>query len=254
MKKNFILAEIIALILIIAGALYVAANYSSFGKKTENNSQILNNNSNAILEKKINVQYENHETKSQDPVKENSSVQVSDIKLDNLANNSEISFPLKINGQAPGGWFFEGTFPIQVLDKDLNIISSGYSTAKDNWMQEGMVRFEATLNKQGEPQSKDGVVVFKKSNPSGLKENDSEKTIYIIFSPKKSRAVGPGCALYGCNEEICANSGTNINTVCVYKPEYECYKTALCQQGYTGECGWMLTPEVDACIKQKSAK
>lgn len=82
-------------------------------------------------------------------------------------------------GKARGFWFFEASFPVQVLDKDSNVLATAVAQAqKDpftgeiNWMTENFVPFRADVKV---PLSYIGpaTLVLKKDNPSGLPENDA---------------------------------------------------------------------------------
>lgn len=38
-------------------------------------------------------------------------------------------------------------------------------------------------------------------------------------------------------------------TACVQKPEWDCYKTAQCGRTEQNGCDWVMTPELDKCLK-----
>lgn len=82
-------------------------------------------------------------------------------------------------GQARGYWFFEASFPIEVIDANGNILAMGIAQAQPdpvtneiNWMTEDFVPFKADIII---PETFMGpaTIVFKKDNPSGLPENDA---------------------------------------------------------------------------------
>jgi glucose/arabinose dehydrogenase len=97
-----------------------------------------------------------------------------------VKENQQISSPVKISGQALGTWFFEGSFPVSLMDGNFKELTTGIAQAKGNWMAESFVPFEVelTFNK---PATADGWLVFKKDNPSGLPENDAEYHLPIKF-------------------------------------------------------------------------
>ncbi|MCX6715041.1 MAG: hypothetical protein NTX72_04455 [Candidatus Uhrbacteria bacterium] len=80
-------------------------------------------------------------------------------------------------GKARGSWFFEGSFPIVLLNGKKEIIASGTAQAKGNWMTADFVPFEATLKFDETHLTNAGTLVFKNDNPSGLPEN--EKTFSV---------------------------------------------------------------------------
>jgi hypothetical protein len=56
------------------------------------------------------------------------------------------------------------------------------------------------------------------------------------------------CSVTGCSREICSDH--NEITPCIWKPEYGCYKKALCELQPDRNCGWTMTPELKACLSQ----
>lgn len=92
-----------------------------------------------------------------------------------------VESPLTVVGEARGQWFFEATFSIVVVDWDGRIIGEGYATAKDNWMTEDFVPFEATLTFETPNLYNRGAIILQKSNPSGLPEYDDALEIPVIF-------------------------------------------------------------------------
>lgn len=88
-------------------------------------------------------------------------------------------------GKARGFWFFEASFPVQVIDKNGNILATAIAQAqKDpftgevNWMTENFVPFKADV-KVPESYIGPATLVFKKDNPSGLPENDASFSFSI---------------------------------------------------------------------------
>lgn len=57
------------------------------------------------------------------------------------------------------------------------------------------------------------------------------------------------CRVSGCSGEICSEG--SLVSICIYKPEYACYRTAKCERQNTGVCGWTETPELLACVVEK---
>lgn len=103
---------------------------------------------------------------------------VTNPKPDQLINS-----PLEIRGKARGYWFFEADAPVEILDKDLNKIAESYIIAEGEWMTKDFVQFSGTIEFNVTNGEK-GYLVFKRANPSDLKENDAEHRIPIIFSSK----------------------------------------------------------------------
>ncbi|OHB09375.1 MAG: hypothetical protein A3H52_03280 [Candidatus Zambryskibacteria bacterium RIFCSPLOWO2_02_FULL_39_26] len=78
----------------------------------------------------------------------------------------------KVVGRARGYWFFEASFPVEVLDRNGNSLGIFVAQAKDEWMTENFVPFEVDIVV---PQFYIGPakLVLKKDNPSGLSEYDA---------------------------------------------------------------------------------
>lgn len=78
----------------------------------------------------------------------------------------------KVIGQARGNWFFEASFPIEVLDLKGARLAIAIAQAKSDWMTTDFVPFEADIET---PENYTGpaVLVLRKDNPSGLAENEA---------------------------------------------------------------------------------
>lgn len=105
------------------------------------------------------------------------------INLSNPNPNSENISPLKITGQARGLWFFEASFPIKIQDLEGKTIVSGVATAKDDWMTDDFVNFEAELKFKVSTTTK-AVLILEKDNPSGLEENSDSLYLPIVLMPE----------------------------------------------------------------------
>ena len=98
--------------------------------------------------------------------------------------NEVIKSPLTITGETRGVWFFEGSFPIVLVNWDGLIIAEWYATAQGEWMTNDFVPFEATLTFETPNYPKglsNGSLILKKDNASGLPEHDDALEIPIRF-------------------------------------------------------------------------
>ncbi len=109
-----------------------------------------------------------------------SPAQNQNIIVDLPKPGERVSSPLKITGQAKGNWFFEASFPIELLDNAGNIIARTHADAKSDWMTTSFVPFEASLRFQ-KPPTASGLLILKKDNPSGLPQNDEQISIPVVF-------------------------------------------------------------------------
>ena len=105
------------------------------------------------------------------------------IQLESPAYNAVIASPLKITGQARGNWFFEGSFPIVLVDGDGKFIAQAVAKADGEWMTTNFVPFVATLefSKTENHTNNRGTLILRKDNPSGLSQNDDSLEIPVFF-------------------------------------------------------------------------
>ena len=101
------------------------------------------------------------------------------ILIDSPQPNEAVTAPLVIKGQARGGWYFEATFPVRLVDDQGNEVAVSYAEAQENWMQEGFVPFKAVINSFKPGTSEQGTLILEKSNPSGLEEHADQIEIPV---------------------------------------------------------------------------
>lgn len=100
----------------------------------------------------------------------------------------ELPFPgavvgkdFSVIGKARGYWFFEASFPIEVLDKNGKSLVTSIAQPRngEDWMTTQFVNFKADIKI---PQTYIGpaTLVLKKNNPSGLPEHDASISFPII--------------------------------------------------------------------------
>lgn len=59
------------------------------------------------------------------------------------------------------------------------------------------------------------------------------------------------CIKTGCNGEICQGTGDEaVYSICLWKEEYNCYKTAKCEVQSNGKCGWTINSELTNCLEK----
>ncbi len=176
------------------------------------------------------------------------------IQVEQPVKDEIISSPLIVKGKARGTWFFEASFPLQLLDGNGKEIARGIAQAQGNWMTTDFVPFSAKLEFK-QPATGSGRLVLEKDNPSGLPEHADSVSLPVIFSTEQSqkdvsvqkKSLGV-CRPTGCSRNICSDK--DLFTTCQYKKEYACYKTALCEKQTDGQCGWTQTEVLKQCIEQ----
>lgn len=102
------------------------------------------------------------------------------IVLQSPLPNTVVRSPLSISGMARGMWYFEGSFPVTLLDSNGNVLVNTYASAKADWMTEDFVPFQSTFT-FGVVPTDTGTIILKKDNPSGLPENDASVSIPVRF-------------------------------------------------------------------------
>jgi len=109
-------------------------------------------------------------------------LEVSDlIQLDSPRPNDKVTSPLLVQGQARGNWFFEASFPVNLVDWDGRIIAEGIAQAQGDWMTEEFVPFVVTLdyNLDQNIYSHRGVLILQKDNLSRLPSHDNALEIPV---------------------------------------------------------------------------
>lgn len=87
---------------------------------------------------------------------------------------------------------------------------------------------------------------YKKSKCIQKNDNCSysyDKTLRDCLTKSKFCMVG------GCSGELCLEKTSAISSICLWKPEFQCYKTAKCEVQTNGKCGWTNTDSLKKCLK-----
>jgi hypothetical protein len=54
------------------------------------------------------------------------------------------------------------------------------------------------------------------------------------------------CQIGGCNRELCSEEA--LVSTCIAKPEFACYRTAMCEVQKNGACAWTQTAALNKCL------
>jgi hypothetical protein len=103
------------------------------------------------------------------------------IIVDAPAPGAIITSPLRVQGKARGVWFFEGDFPLLLMDSHRRVIAKGFATAKGEWMTQKFVPFEGTLKFKKPEDGSQGTLALKKDNPTDRPELDDVLEVPIFF-------------------------------------------------------------------------
>ncbi len=126
------------------------------------------------------------------------------IRVTSVSSNQIVTSPLTIEGTARGYWYFEASFPVELLDGNGKRLAQGPATARTDWMTEEFVPFSITLT-FARPVTATGTLILHKDNPSGLSEKDDELRIPVRFSTTE-RSV----SLYYYDSRLDKDSSGNI--------------------------------------------
>ena len=103
------------------------------------------------------------------------------MTLDDWDPTRTFASPVTITGMVPGNWSFEATFPVVLTDWDGRILAEAPATLTEDWMTSDAVPFTVTLEFEQPNLYKSGSLIFQRSNPSDLAENDDAIEIAIQY-------------------------------------------------------------------------
>jgi hypothetical protein len=101
------------------------------------------------------------------------------VPTTNIKSGGLITSPFTLKGEVRG-WYFEASFPVELLDGNGKSIFAGPAQAQGDWMSEKPVPYSATLTFK-EPATATGTLVLKKDNPSGDPKFDESLRIPVRF-------------------------------------------------------------------------
>lgn len=114
------------------------------------------------------------------------------IRVTTPTPNLLVRSPLAVRGEARGSWYFEGSFPVRLLDANGTELAVTPAQAYRDWMTADLAPFSAELS-FGTPTTETGTLVLEKDNPSGLPEHAAEYRIPVRFAsstaPAEQRVV-----------------------------------------------------------------
>ncbi|MEN9338134.1 MAG: hypothetical protein RIQ41_448 [Candidatus Parcubacteria bacterium] len=99
----------------------------------------------------------------------------------NIARDQRVTSPLVITGEARGYWYFEASFPAELLDGNGVRIALAPLQATADWMTTEFVPFKGTLSFV-QPDTATGTLILRNDNPSGLPERSYEVRIPVSFT------------------------------------------------------------------------
>lgn len=104
------------------------------------------------------------------------------ILIDMPKKGQSVSVPFTVSGQVPGNWSFEASFPVELLDKNGNSLTTIPAHLTGDWQTTNLVPFTVTFDATDLNYVGKATLVLHKDNPSGLSENDDSVTIDIMLN------------------------------------------------------------------------
>ncbi|MBI2550952.1 Gmad2 immunoglobulin-like domain-containing protein [Candidatus Uhrbacteria bacterium] len=105
------------------------------------------------------------------------------LRLEEPLPQSVVGSPLTVSGSARGTWYFEASFPIDLVDEEGVIIAKGVAQAQGDWMTPGFVPFTVILPFAKPLVGETGTLILHKENPSGDPLRDDAFELPIRFAP-----------------------------------------------------------------------
>lgn len=96
------------------------------------------------------------------------------------ASGATVGKTFSVSGEAPGNWYFEASFPVEVRDAGGNKIGQAVARAEGEWMTTEQVPFKAEVTLSSDYHGP-ATLVFLRDNPSDLPENDDSLEVPVIL-------------------------------------------------------------------------
>ncbi len=103
------------------------------------------------------------------------------ITVDSPVKNAKVSSPVTITGTARGTWYFEASFPVEILNQSGTVIGQGHGEAQGDWMTENFVPFKAVVTFTSPGAGQSGTIRIKNDNPSGDPARDKHVDLPVTF-------------------------------------------------------------------------
>ncbi|HYD87053.1 MAG TPA: Gmad2 immunoglobulin-like domain-containing protein [Vitreimonas sp.] len=103
------------------------------------------------------------------------------IVIETPMPNARVTSPLRVEGTAPGDWFFEAVFPAQLRGADGELIAEAPAQAQRDWMTEAPVPYVAEL-RFSVAEETPATLVLKEDMPSGL-PGQREISVAVVLLP-----------------------------------------------------------------------
>ncbi len=100
------------------------------------------------------------------------------IKVTNPYPGAVTGKTFMVTGEARGYWYFEASFPVELVDKSGKILVQVPAQADGEWMTENFVPFKVEIKAPADFIGP-ATLILRKDNPSGMPENDASVSFPI---------------------------------------------------------------------------
>lgn len=111
--------------------------------------------------------------------------------------NQVVDGYIKIEGKARGYWFFEGDFPVEVINERGDVLATHYVQAVGDWMTKDFVPFKGEIKFIVREEGK-GYLILRRNNPSGEPSFDKEFRVPIYLKRTETVKV----KVFFCNSKL----------------------------------------------------
>jgi hypothetical protein len=131
------------------------------------------------------------------------------IVISSPQEGDTISSPVTVSGEARGNWYFEASFPVEILDADGRQLGIAPATAQGEWMTEELIPFLGSIE-FATSTTPTGTIVFHKDNPSDMRQFDDKREIPIRFATVAPSTNMRAVKLYFYNANLDKDASGNV--------------------------------------------
>ena len=103
------------------------------------------------------------------------------IQINNPQPNTKITSPLIITGRARGTYFFEGSFPVELVSQSGTVIAHGHADAQQPWTTNDFIQFKTSISFDRPSFGSGGTLILRNDNPSGDPARELELDVPVTF-------------------------------------------------------------------------
>lgn len=105
------------------------------------------------------------------------------LTLDAPEEGADVTSPLSFSGSASGLWYFEGDFPVRLVDGSGVVIAESYASSQSDWMTEEQVPFKGEITFDVS-EATEATLILQEDDPSGMKVPMEKKVALTLLPPE----------------------------------------------------------------------